>query len=78
MAKKTSESMSMKGHSFKTWLVKNKAKVKGIITATLSLISAVVSGLEAPWAVAVAGIVALLSTKGLDTLDFYLSDVVLE
>ena len=67
-----------KGWRFSTWLKKNKGNLQLVGAGVLGLLATALTDLSAPWAVSLLGVVTIGSKLGLDALDFYLSDVVLE
>jgi hypothetical protein len=71
-----SESGSMKGWALKTWVIKNKEKIKLILTAMVGIITyTITSYVPSGWRELLTGLVTLLGSLALDSFDFWVSEV---
>lgn len=75
-----SPKFSFKGYSFGTWFSKNKNQIKGIIVAIVSVgtfmqMFTLSNPVPVEVIMAAVGAAALATKKGLDTIDYYCSDV---
>ena len=75
MAKKLSESGSMEGWSFFTWVSKNRGTLRNLAAVVLGLLVSLGTDLSATGKTGVGTLVTLGAKLALDSLDYWFSDV---
>lgn len=67
---------SFRGYSLRIWLVRNKEKLKGLLSLGFGILTALVPAITNPILKGAAGAaVTFVSALALDALDFWLTDV---